>query len=300
MKKQKILLILFKMILFVLFGFFFIRQLKNVHWSSTSFSLVNPLYLFISLFLVPFNWLPEYQKWKLALGFQKLVPEKKIVVQSFFAGIVSGMLTPNMLGNFIGRMYYFNRKHRGPLIFLTLISNYAQFVSSMLFGIIALLVLRASPLGWKLQYVWLSIAFLCCILLFYILLDYLMRWMYAPKRFMHSFSLRLKENQAFQWKTLLFSLMRHGVFTTQFASMLYAVGEDISLHSIFWIWQTYFWLTLSPGFILGKLIVRESVSAWVLGYAGMDVGLVMGASFFLWGINLLVPTLFGVVICKTK
>jgi len=300
MKKQTILLILFKMILFVLFCLFFIKQFNGVHLSSTIFSLKKPLYGFITLLLVPLNWFPEFKKWKIALGFQKLQPEKRTVVQSFFAGIVSGMLTPNMLGNFIGRMFYFNRKHRGSLIMLTLVSNYAQFASSMLFGVIALLLLKQSPFGWNSYYTSVSVLFIVGVLLCYVFLNQLIRWTYAPKRFLHRFALRLNENKMFQLKTFLFSLLRHSVFTMQFASMLYAMGEDISLQSIFWIWQTYFWLTLSPGLILGKLIVRESVSAWVLGYAGMDVGIVMGASFFLWSINLLIPTLLGVVICKTK
>ena len=300
MKKQKILLILLKMILFVLFGFFFFKQLENVDWSTTSFYVANPLYFAIVLCLVPLNWLPEYKKWKLALGFQMVVPEKKIVVQSFFAGIISGMLTPNMLGNFIGRIYYFNRKHRGPLIVLTLISNYAQFVSSISFGVIACIILKQSPLGWKFHYTWLLILLLLGILLCYIFISKLLVWLYSPKRFLHRFALHLKGNQSFQWKTVFISLLRHCVFTAQFACMLYARGENISLTSIFWIWQTYFWLTLSPGIILGKLFVRESVAAWVLGYAGMNVAVVMGASFLLWSINLFVPTLVGVVICKSK
>jgi hypothetical protein len=97
---------------------------------------------------------------------------------------------------------------------------------------------------------------------------------------------------------LILALMRHVVFTLQFACVLYAFGIDINVKSIFWIWQFYFWITLAPSLLLGKLGVRESIAVWVFVAAGMDELSVVLSAFSIWVMNLFVPTVLSLIFLK--
>ena len=60
------------------------------------------------------------------------------------------------------------------------------------------------------------------------------------------------------------STLRHAVFTLQFYLVLIAFGVETSFELIFWIWQVYFWVTLSPSLLLGKIGIRESIAVIIL------------------------------------
>lgn len=291
-----------KLIVLAIIALFFYMQLNKVNWREQSIYLEHPLALASVILLVPVNWLFEWFKWNVVLKASNVRSTSLAKRQSFFAGIVTGMLTPNMLGNFIGRMYYFERRYRLSLIVLTLVSNYAQFIASAVFGIIALFVLRTTPIGsLDFQIGWLLTLIGAAVLVFYFYFEWIFRFTKRKAR-VHFLLKSLSRKDYFRWKTLLLSLLRHGVFVLQFSLMLFAFGEQFSLLNMVWIWQLYLWVTLAPSLFLGKLAIRESVAIWVLGAAGagMNELSVLVASFLIWTLNLLVPTLLGLIICQEK
>jgi hypothetical protein len=250
------------------------------------------------LLLVPVNWLFEWWKWKSTLSILEINPTKKLMIHSFLAGIVTGMLTPNMLGNFIGRIYYFQRKHRVQLIVLTLITNYAQFIASIVFGIGAIIILKETPFEFDVSSVSLLLGFgVLIVFLFYFNFEWIF---HILKRKLSILGLirDLKGRKFYRWRILILSLARHFIFTLQFMCMLHAFGESFSVLNVLWIWQVYLWITLAPSLFLGKLAIRESISIWVLGIAGMSDLSVLISSFSIWTLNLLLPTLIGLVVCE--
>lgn len=300
MKKQKIIFIFLKMILFAVLAAFFYMQLSSIDWSERDFYLERPLFILIVLLLVPLNWFFEWKKWTATLRVVEVSATNQIRKHAFFAGIVTGMLTPNMLGNFIGRIYYFDRKHRTGLVILTLATNYAQFIASMVFGIIAILLLKSTPLDMdvsQLNFILIGVAII--LVLFYFNFEWIFRPMKRKAR-IHLLVRNLNKRRLYRWQILFLSLMRHALFTLQFLLMLYAFGEDFSFLNFLWIWQVYLWVTLVPSLFMGKLAIRETVSIWVLTVAGMGEFTVLISSFLIWTMNLLIPTIVGLIICKRK
>lgn len=288
------------MILFAAIALFFYWHFTKIDWSKEQIYLERPLFLAFVILLVPVNWLFEWLKWKATLGVLEIHSTQKERVHAFFAGIVTGMLTPNMLGNFIGRMYYFPRSQRVSLIILTLVTNYAQFISSIIFGIIGILLLQQTPLDFDVSKVYLILLFALGILVvFYFNFEWLFRFWKRKVRILNLIR-NLKRRRIFRWHILLLSLVRHGIFTLQFLFMLHAFGEDLSFAAVFWIWQVYLWVTIAPSLFLGKLAIRESISIWVLAVAGMGELTVLISSFLIWTLNLLLPTLVGLIICERK
>lgn len=288
------------MILLAVIAVFFYFQFIKIDWSKEKIQLIHPFYLILTLLLVPMNWFLEWIKWVITLNIAEVQTTQKIKLNAFFAGIITGMLTPNMLGNFIGRIYYFERRNRISLIVLTLVSNYAQFIASIVFGIIGILILGKIPVDFEIdQFNFILIVIGLVVILFYFNFEWFFKFLKRKAR-IHLLIRNIKRRRMYRWKILLLSFLRHGIFTLQFSFMLHAFGENLSLENVFWIWQVYLWVTIAPSLILGKLAIRESIAIWVLTLAGMGELTVLISSFLIWTFNLLLPTIIGLFICKEK
>ena len=288
------------MILLAVIAVFFYFQFIKIDWGKEKIQLIHPFYLILTLLLVPINWLIEWLKWVITIHVAEVQTTQKIKLNAFFAGIITGMLTPNMLGNFIGRIYYFERRNRISLIVLTLVSNYAQFIASIVFGIIGILILGKIPVDFEIdQFNFILIVIGLVVILFYFNFEWFFKFLKRKAR-IHLLIRNIKRRRMYRWKILLLSFLRHGIFTLQFSFMLHAFGENLSLENVFWIWQVYLWVTIAPSLLLGKLAIRESIAIWVLTLAGMGELTVLISSFLIWTFNLLLPTIIGLFICKEK
>jgi len=298
-KKQSVFFFFLKLILFVAVGYVLYSQLNRVEpekWND--FAIVQPFSLVLAVFLVVPNIWMVFKKWKITLKLLDLDNDKKRNIHSFFAGLVTGMLTPNMVGNFIGRLYYFPPHHRGTITFLTLVSNYAQLLSTLLFGMIAVLVAgEVYQLGenWQLLSAFAVgglLAFLA-----YFLVEIVLKW-FKRSRFLAISRHILKENPSYRWKMISWSSFRFLVFTTQFALVLHAFGEELSAELIIAIWQVYLITIMVPSLFLGKLGVKEAISIGVLGALGLNEVSILFASLIIWFVNSMGPALLGLVICR--
>lgn len=275
-------------------------QLKNVDWQKDSVVPKFPLFLLLALALVPLNWWFEWQKWKVTIRLLGIDASKQVLQHAFLAGIVTGMLTPNMLGNFIGRLFYFPRKQRIPLILLTFVSNYAQFLVSILFGIIGIAILQQTPLAVPLPPILISLfLFGLGAIALYFYGEHLTRFKRRKTR-IYTWFRTLSGLKKYRFSIVALSGMRHTVFTLQFLCALSAYGESFSWENAWWIWQVYLWVTLTPSLFLGKLAIRESISIWVLSTAGVASIHVLLASLSIWTMNLLLPTSLSLFLTKRK
>ena len=301
MKKHRIFFLFSKIILVGVLLTFIYWRFNRVDWTIERFAVQQPLYLCVAIVFVPINWFLEWRKWRITtriIGVESNLNNER---NAFMAGMISGMLTPNMQGNFIGRLYYFERKHRVSLVIATVISNYAQFLASVLFGVVSFYILGRWPFFtgvisffWQVMF---SILGLVAIFV-YFNLDYLLALFRRKKRFIPLFSFR--NRLVFKGKIGLLSILRHLVFTVQFACVLLAFGQVVTPSFVWWIWQFYFWVTLAPSLFFGKIAIRESIAIWVLGFAGMTEWIVFVSSFVIWIINLAIPTLFALFRVRVK
>ena len=300
-KNHRIWFFWLRLILFLGFIYVLLYQIGRSGIIIDQIDVKNYFFLTLVILLVPFNWWIEYVKWKITLGFVSTSVRLIERRSSFMAGMVTGMLTPNMLGNFIGRIYYFQRRDRISITLLTLISNFTQFFVSMLFGVLALFILGRTPLGENhsvLLWTFVALTFLAGAGLFFF-----GRWIRIlfPRRYRLILRIReLKGASFFALRITGLSVLRFMIFTTQLALTLIAFGGEWDQLLIMWIWQYFMWLTLSPSLFLGKFIVRDSVAIWLFGFAGFSAVAVLPSSLFIWMVNLLIPTLMALFFIKQK
>ncbi len=285
-------------LLVIVIIYFQINQFNKDSWRE--FKLDSIVALLIALGLVYLNIWIAYIQWKVTLKLIVPKTELKTRSQSFFAGIVTGIVTPNMMGNFIGRLFYFERKHRISITLFTLLGNYAQFLASLVFGWIAILIvgdLYVLPHSESLIFV-LGFAVIMAFLLYFFIDNFLSR--FKKKVYFNSFREILTKNRTFRITILGLSLLRFFVFTMQFSLMLRAFGEIIDISVIMAIWQVYLLTMLIPSIFLGKIGVRESVALFVLVNLEMNEYAILFSSLIIWALNTLLPALVGLVICKNR
>lgn len=276
-------------------------QLKSMQWNDfNSFSAPSFLPVLLMICLLPLNYFLEWKKWSLILKRLEVKTTKSLEIQSFFAGLLTAILTPNMQGNFLGRIYYFSRQQRVAIILLTLWSNYLQFCVAVLFGVISIWAIGSDS--------YLPISFGIKIgLLLLVIISFLPVFIGSKiiplfKRFKSVRRIQglLDNHRAFSFQLLFFSSARYLVFSIQFFLVLYAFGGAFSFVTLLLVWQIYLWTTFAPSLILGKIVVRETIAVWVLAGIGIGSWNIIFTSLFIWFINLILPALFGFVVCKKR
>lgn len=295
-KNIRVLKFLIKILLFFVVFWLFFNQIERITWDEWNTVRIQhfPL-LLLAISLVFVNWGLEFVKWNLTLKTAQISSNRPQKIKAFLAGIVTGLLTPNLLGNFIGRLFYFQRRDRSAIILLTLFSNGAQFLASILFGIIAICWLGfPEKIGASItnSYGFVSFFLLLLVVLAYFYFEHL-PLIRCRKQF-QKLALLFKNDIFFRFKLLLLSLLRHLVFSIQYVLVLKSVGISVDLSWMGWIWQVFFWSTLVPSLWMGKLFVRESIALLLLAPLTTNSALVLISSISLWILNQVIPALIGI------
>lgn len=276
-------------------------QLNGVNKNAwQAFGIKQPLALSAAILLVVPNMWLAYQKWMVTLKAIEIKTDRRTKLHSFFAGLVTGLLTPNMIGNFIGRFYYFEKVHRANITAFTVLSNLGQFLASITFGAVSVVWL-GELLVWqdedRLMYVLLIVVLVSYLFFFYI--DNFLRF-FKRMKFGTSFKHLLKKSPWFRTKVLFLSYGRFAIFTLQFSLMLVAFGADWSLELIAAIWQVYLLTMIAPSLILGKVGVKESIALFVLSTLNVNEVTILFASLSIWLLNTVSPALLGLLICRNR
>ena len=274
-----------------------LSSVKLVDWELLE--LKHPIYLLLSCALLILNWGAEWIKWTSTLTIIQTNTANKTNFRAFMAGIATGLITPNMIGNFLGRMYYFKKEFRPSIILMTLLSSFSQFFASIFFGLLSLILLNETPFGLNLKSIIILIILFCSFLLLFFFKFEKLKWKYLTRKKHYSKVVELlKNNDKFRFKLLYLSLGRHFIFTLQFWLMFNAFEDALNFDTFLWIWQIFFWTTLVPSLWFGKLVIRESIALIVLGSVGFGQVEILTASVLIWIVNLALPSLFSVFICK--
>jgi uncharacterized membrane protein YbhN (UPF0104 family) len=297
LKVQKSLLWSVKFLVFVYVVYYLVIQLQKISVNDfSSLELARPSYLFIAVALVPVNWGFEFLKWKLTVYKIGYSISKGQLIQSLLAGISSGFITPNRIGNFIGRMLFFKPRQRVLLVLGTLYGNLSQFLATVFFGMIGLYFSMNHRLTFDYSdvLVILSIVLTALAILLYFMYPFvpLEKLTFLRKK-SGVIGLFRSSAKKLVLPLLLLSGMRYLIFILQFSLLLIGFGADYSQEMIFSLYVLYLASTLTPNLILGKLVVRETLALIILGTFIPNPFIILVASFSLWIINLGFPALIG-------
>lgn len=274
-------------------------------WKKLKDSLTSPmiLNLFFVILLMIVNWTIEAIKWKLSI--QKV---QKINLFKAFKAVLSGVsvsvITPNRVGEYVGRILYMEEGNRLRTISLTIVSSISQLIITLLMGTIGIIFLMPKIQSaeivselWVKVLLYGVIAVLFVLTLFYFRLSWLVKWIDRfPKsdRYIYLISTLKDLNNNLLVKLLFLSFMRFIVFCIQYFLLLRLYGTGINWWQSFWaVSVSFLIMAIIPTFAIAELGLRGKVSLKLLGlFSANDLGITITTAT-IWFINLVVPAIIG-------
>ena len=271
-----------------------IRDIKQI--SSDSNSL---LLLFTAMILMLVNWSIEALKWKYLI--------KKITAVSFFvslssvlSGVTFSLFTPNRIGEFAGRILHLPQGTRIKAALATVLGNIAQLAVTIFTGSLAgIYYLQYFELNsWLRVFVLISLVVINLLfILCFFNIRVIERWLLKFK-FLKSYTSYLDAIGNYSRKELInilfLSAARYCVFASQYVLILKAMQVETSWQLLYIpVAMVFVVVTVVPTIALTELALRTSVAVAVIGLVSGNALGILEASFMVWFINLIIPSLAG-------
>lgn len=270
------------------------KEYQTLFQLTKSKSISDFWWLLLALGLLPLNLLFESIKWK------KIVAslENFSIISAFksvLAGISTGFVTPNRVGDIIGKLNYLQKKNQKKAVSLGAIAGITQNIAIILPSIpfAILFFLREETEINHRSYISL-VLIIIALLLF--LLFYLPRL--AGKIKHPTIQPYISALTHFQFKDLLlitfWSIVRYAVFGLQLYCLLVFFDVDLSVsQAIIGITTNYLLITITPSIAVSEALVRSSWAVFVLSKFSENTAGIMLAGISLWLINVIIPVLIG-------
>jgi len=262
--------------------------------SSTNISIY--ILLFFMMLVV---WALEAYKWKLVLaGFYPISFTRSW--KSVWYGVVAGQLTPNRLGEPVGRVALLESGVRGKGIVAAFYCSLTQQIATIIFGVWGLFwwyfyvhhTVFSENVPYLLVYVifasWV-VALVFMVLRFDKLCTFLERNRLV-NRLIQGEKLCISFSRGKLAKVLFISVLRYVVFSSQFVMLLSIFGVNAAVLNLFAaIGLTYLFTSIVPTFAASEVGVRVGFSIWFIGMLSDNEAGIAAASLALWVLNLAIP-----------
>jgi hypothetical protein len=301
-------------VLFIGIAFSIYRQIQHesnaaVKWQAIIDSIKGPqswcLYAAALLMLV--NWGLESVKWQILLSHILKMPFP-MAFRSVVAGVAFTMITPNRMGEFIGRIFYVPDGNRIRAAALTLVGSASQLIITLFSGAVGLLVLRSYlSIHTKelqgLSILWLNGLFagtvfiLLVILLFYFRISWLIKIVdKIPQFSKYAYYIQPLEEVGTRelTKILLLSAMRYSVFIIQY----WLLFKLFNVHLFSWqvisvVSVLFLVLAVVPTIALAELGIRSKASIALFGIFSSNMIGILAVTAGVWLINIIFPAIAG-------
>lgn len=311
MKKSSLknhILFLVKLIIVALILLFAYFKLKNssdfpellkllFEFNSTQIS-----YLILLIILMLANWLLESEKWRFIIS--KIEKLKPLTALSFvWTGVSIGTLTPNRIGEFVGRVMFLKPENRKRASSLTLIGDLSQLLITIFFGSLAILLLipyfdKDSNLIFNksIVYTFIILSFTLSFGVFFSInkiINFFKNRNFKPNWFSKFYDLPII---SFKDKLILFSLslLRYLVFSFQYFVALKIFGIDISFYNCFIASSAMFFAShLLPNIAIVEVGIKISFSILFFRLFTNKISAISIASLLIYIVNILIPIVIG-------
>ncbi|MFM2231138.1 MAG: hypothetical protein RL607_2396 [Bacteroidota bacterium] len=259
----------------------------QLSWNSFRESiqkLAHPATIFILFTLTFGNRFLEIIKWQ-NLGSTLRPLTLRESTKQVLAALTAGIFTPNGIGEYAGKAFYFEKKEAGQVVFLNLICNGIQMVLTIVLGTIGLFILGYTYWGIGV----ITLAFVMA-LLFYFTQKITVKG--------YSFHLLYTKIQALpksvHQKNNLLALGRYLIFSHQYYFLFRAFEVHLSYVTLMGaIAAVYFLASSLPSFQFLDFAVKGSVALFYFGKLGVNDWTVVFISTLMWLMNVVVPVLLG-------
>ncbi|MBQ3656502.1 MAG: flippase-like domain-containing protein [Bacteroidales bacterium] len=264
------------------------EKLKDIDKNSLE---INYFLLGAAVLLVVPNWLLEAVKWRISLQ-----PIEKITLKTSIKGVLKGILpsviTPNRIGEAVGRPTVLEEKNKISGAFATAYCGLSQMPVMIFCATIACVYC-----GYSL-YITLP-AFLATLItgLCYQFPEYLIPFVRKKtkhKRFLGKLYFFSNYQHNEKLRLIFFSFLRYLVYSSQNCLAIIAFGVNAKfIDGLMSVFLIYAMMSFVPRPALLELGVRCSATVFVLSKYTSDFSAPTVSSVFIWCVNLLIPAILG-------
>lgn len=299
-KANQLLFLLIKLLIVGCAFYFIYNQLANnnqLNWElflekfNKNKSVLGISFLF---FLSLLNRFLEILKWQNLVSFIKKISLFEATNQVLSA-LTAGLFTPNGIGEYAGKVLFFEKNQTKNVIFLNLICNGVQVLVSLFFGIIGLFYL--GYFKWDLILIATIIGVLS---LGFTLKKFDIKGYSIEKIIQKLNGIPKKIHQ----KNFYLAVCRYLVFSHQYYFLFLAFDVQLPYFTLMAaISSVYFLASSLPTFQFFDFAVKGSVALFFFGILGVNEWVVIFISTIFWFLNLVIPAIIGsyfVLVFKRK
>lgn len=261
---------------------------------------LNYYYLFLAIILMPLNWFLESIKWRFLVNVVQKKFELLYSIQSVLLGVFFGFITPNRIGEFGGRLYKIEKKHRVNSLNISVFGGVAQFSITFLVGMFSL-VFGVYELPFLKIFLFFFFPFILILVLavyfnFKRIIKFLFSFKYFrkfSKKYIFNFNIDLQTSII----VLIITFIRYCVYVFQYVFMMYFFGIDLGFIFLFKIVSVMLLIqTIIPSFALVDVGIRGSVLLFLLSQYIENESIILLAVLLVWILNLVLPAIGGYII----
>lgn len=261
-------------------------------------------YLIAVIVLMIVNWSIEAFKWRLCV---RRIQKVSFIVafKAILSGVSFSVVTPNRVGEYLGRILYMDEGNRLKAISLTITGSISQLIITFIMGLAGMLILRTAIEAdgiitsfWMDAMLYGISATTLILLLFYFRVPWLARWLDKIPAFRkYAWLLEALEdfNATLLLKLLSLSALRFFVFIIQYYLLFRLYNVEMPVWQALWVISISFLiLAVIPTIALfTDLGLRGEVSLKLFGlFSANHLGIGL-TSVSIWFINLVIPALAG-------
>lgn len=275
------------------------------------------IYISIALILLMvINWGLESYKWKLLIGQSEIISFGK-AYRAILGGLAVSIFTPNRVGEFLGRVFILQKTDPLKAILLTIVGSFSQLLVTIVLGSAAYVFFAPRYLQsfmfdstWLVTGLTFTLVTISLVLIFTFFnisvlhrISILIPAKYS-ERLRNSIDAIADCPKRLLLKTVLLSTVRYFVFSTQFYLVIRLMGLNFTVWQCMLVIPVFFLLlVIIPTVAITEIGVRGSMSVFLFGLLAGSRGLnasdslaVISASSLIWLINIVVPSLAGVLV----
>lgn len=277
-----------------------------------AFSNAN-IYLISLVFILGLlNIYLQYLKWKITTSVILNNSDDKKVIYSLFQGFSAAVFTPARIGEYFGRALVFSDKSFLRVTLATLLDKFFPLLMVSFFGSLSSILFVHYFYGVSI-YITFSL-FIVLLVLFYLIIllifdqgfwdNLLFNKLKGSKRFSNYFDkflfLRTLDRN-YSAKMIFLSFLFYTCYIIQFAILVAAFSHNNYILNYIWSGNlVMFSKTIVPPISFGELGIREGASVFFIQQFGESASVGFNASIFLFFINVLIPSLIGLLFIFKK
>ena len=274
-----------------------LQEIKSVFHSAKMVCI-----LMAALLLIP-NIYVQFYKWRYLVRLLKPTVTNREIFQSLLAGFTFGFITPGRLGEF-GRAFFIKDCPWMSLLGITFIDKFFSLAVVIFLGALGLMVFVSGQL-----YVYTLVPIVIFTLIALVVIYYVLFNPEIIRSFLYSLNIILPFRDKIKLlmgsldnfhrrqalNLLLLSILFNFIFLFQFYILVCSFQLTPILPAFLALSATMLVKSLLP-ISFGDLGIRESAAIFFLGKIGVLESAAFNASIMLFLINLLIPSLIGLIL----